>query len=1579
MNNNNNSADGEGDGERDSGNVGNVGGGDRNEKGMRQDKSDSDNGKSDGVDVIVSPTPSSPSTTTTTTTTTTPNLTQSHSRQSSLSISKSPLSNSASNILENPINHSICHSTLSSSLPANDGHSSSTVLTMLNSTSDLVTSPTSQGFASPITQSPTIATPPLSPTSTMMFSHKKGEFQAKNKSHLECDAEIVADDSMFGKCILRRFKKDSGPIQKFQAGSIIEISQTTNNKACNVLVGLGEVQDQDKFDKHELVLPLYFTRKFRLQTHQEGTTLSLVQNVREVTASVVEVSLTGQYLSRSSRWQLANSLIGRCAQESEVLRHEGIRARVDNIWIGNAKVSSAYLDKSTRFVIRSGSVRQTIIVQMTSEMRQHNTTGDTYMDVCLSFFDDLLAQWQQSNVKHKVSIILTTRMWYPEFRHTTDKSNLEQCSQTKDGRWYRDYYKVVCQEVSSTNTASILLMLKNEYASYWSTFDEMMYGEVSSAFDSNTLESISLATNSFLDHHIDRSFDTTGLNIILISPGDGIVASSRKLYFITEEAILNEGIAVDWVCLSKPLCHAAPVVCWDIPLYIEYTRKCNLLEMQQRKTVEEKSSKSGKSKHKKDSSSNLKVEYNLEDGCQFRHEYREQIVRELLRANERDNIPFASDRASSIVDEELLPSDSWTSYRQPEWVHQLTYDYKTSRLSEIGARVDDEESVVFSRFLHIRKKALHNHGTGGFLTISCMQHHKIADETVKYSVTPSIPQNDDYVKEEDDQNFSDAEDVRELKRAIMQNRRKFEIGGVRKYGTLTSTRHRSDYLSSNSSKGEAANFEDENDDDEFIPDVYVPVSLDQALEIDDEIFCDNSERIPWKWNDISYDDEYAIAKKNVPFPPPQHNSVMIQDLRSISPVNTINMLSSKIRTNEPSTNNSLSSIHHALHLIQKSNSADATGTTTSTGRRVTTPVKGIKARRHHSVEEPLHGGMDSASEEYTQQVSYRSSLSQTPRGRSFDPFQDGVFIQRRLEPFERSTELWRALGFMRRWQHAFIPAYQRSSTPFGPLWYSLTQPACLPLTSPFVCDVDLKQPTKSVMFKGYTYCFRDSQLTYTMDDLKQFLVGLLLLRQTQLYMPSADDLSSRTHTRTPSQVTEQEAGTSSSYISYLLGNKRKKKSKLSSFEESDKQPVVLGLVSERLELRKGDSNVHVASYSSSVDTDTQQTYDYEFHIIPFRRTEPTCLRTTFDAKNTQRTSWQALLNLLQSPLDVERPPPPSIVDECQFYRVRFVITPTEDAKDTFVKRLSKFLTDANSVIHNYKRNIPQTTEIPKVFRNYDPSMDGPFEKGKHTKGDIIPHLTSYLDVSTSPEATSPNNRQVLSNFLWLNLSAKETPSTTDSLRNEWALLYYDRCLHESRCFHFEVQWVVGDASTVKKFISHLSSQAGRLKLLLTHVPIKLLSTNNITNPFRICRAIELMYWPKSLARGLTFLDRLLVSCGFVLDMHREEKEENVVNTSPRTHPSYLNMQYIHLTGLCLIQIPIVNDKCSHLLFNTNLRSEVASEMFVSNKKTQLLTIPDTPILRAIEEVCSDVSRLREIDEKLEYNLPNANDTTTTLV
>ena len=327
---------------------------------------------------------------------------------------------------------------------------------------------------------------------------------------------------------------------------------------------------------------------------QKGTQV-LVSTADEAacSASHVEVVFRDQYLARADMWRLISAeLANTCIFRGQTIVFMGtIKATIKTIYVEGKKLPSALFHYSTKPIFRSESARYVLFIQMSKEMWDFDAegTGEIMFDKVINgFLPELFRRWQELKVRHLVSIVLFTRMVYEDRRDEglikTQKSLAEAISTS------RDFYRVVVSDMASGEWATILAQLKQEFLVFLRDISiqkpaigdhlpldaglsisptdlpsHVIAGHPSAATHGNVLEAINLASSQFSADYIDRDLDRTGVSIVVISPSAGLFEVGYDLLVATTENLIDNGVGIDLVCLSKMPLHSVPLFKYRAP------------------------------------------------------------------------------------------------------------------------------------------------------------------------------------------------------------------------------------------------------------------------------------------------------------------------------------------------------------------------------------------------------------------------------------------------------------------------------------------------------------------------------------------------------------------------------------------------------------------------------------------------------------------------------------------------------------------------------------------------------------------------------------------------------------------------------------------------------------------------------------------------------------------------------------------------------------------------------------------------------------------------------------------------------
>lgn len=304
-----------------------------------------------------------------------------------------------------------------------------------------------------------------------------------------------------------------------------------------------------------------------------------------VTASHVEVSFRDQYLTRGDIWRLVqDELSGQCLYRGQIVDFLGtIKVRIKALYRVGRKVDSAFFGPSTKPIFRSEAARYVLYIQMSKEMGDFDVQGSgelMYDKVVNGFLPDLFRKWHDLQVHHLVSIVLFSRMLYPNRHHEEEAIPSQPDLDTP-----QDFYRVVVSDMPSLDVAAILERLKRELLNFfrdvsiipprvndlkdhlfastgmpaWERPSQILAGTVASARAGNILEAINLASSQFANDCVDRDLVRTGVSVVIVTPGVGLFDVSYDLLKATTENLSEHGVSIDLVCLAPMPLHSVPL------------------------------------------------------------------------------------------------------------------------------------------------------------------------------------------------------------------------------------------------------------------------------------------------------------------------------------------------------------------------------------------------------------------------------------------------------------------------------------------------------------------------------------------------------------------------------------------------------------------------------------------------------------------------------------------------------------------------------------------------------------------------------------------------------------------------------------------------------------------------------------------------------------------------------------------------------------------------------------------------------------------------------------------------------------
>lgn len=256
-------------------------------------------------------------------------------------------------------------------------------------------------------------------------------------------------------------------------------------------------------------------------------------------------------------WRISSRLNGQCVYQKQRIEYcDVVRASIKEISMRGHKVSSAYIGAQTRIVYRSESSRMVWFIQMSAEMWHFEETGQVIFHKMInSLLPNLFKRWSDTGAHHVVTIVLFTSIDVSKNGQVLGHGEVP--TETKD------YFRVVVDQVHTSQWNEIMERLRYEFFNFDKEVlldeDGKIQGKLLPAVKGNLLQAISIATSLASKKFVDRDLRRTGVQTVIITPCAGLFDVNYDLLYQTSLKLQTIEIGVDLLCIGKPPLHVTPL------------------------------------------------------------------------------------------------------------------------------------------------------------------------------------------------------------------------------------------------------------------------------------------------------------------------------------------------------------------------------------------------------------------------------------------------------------------------------------------------------------------------------------------------------------------------------------------------------------------------------------------------------------------------------------------------------------------------------------------------------------------------------------------------------------------------------------------------------------------------------------------------------------------------------------------------------------------------------------------------------------------------------------------------------------
>lgn len=195
-------------------------------------------------------------------------------------------------------------------------------------------------------------------------------------------------------------------------------------------------------------------------------------------------------------------------------------------------------------------------IQMSTEMWQFEETGQVIFHKMInSLLPSIFKRWNETGAHHVLTIVLFTSIDVSKNGQVLEHG--EVATKTKD------YFRVVVDQVHTSQWSEIMERLRYEFCNFDKEVllndDGKIQGKILPAIKGNLLQAISIATSLASKKFVDRDLRRTGVQTVIITPCAGLFDVNYDLLYQTSLKLQTIEIGVDLLCIGKSPLHVTPL------------------------------------------------------------------------------------------------------------------------------------------------------------------------------------------------------------------------------------------------------------------------------------------------------------------------------------------------------------------------------------------------------------------------------------------------------------------------------------------------------------------------------------------------------------------------------------------------------------------------------------------------------------------------------------------------------------------------------------------------------------------------------------------------------------------------------------------------------------------------------------------------------------------------------------------------------------------------------------------------------------------------------------------------------------